>query len=277
MRRMESTLPTARHTVRNGDAELYVEQTGTGPDLLLLAGLGDTVEVWSHQVAGLADRYRITTVDNRGVGRSPLPESGITIEHMAADAAAVIEALGLAPAHVGGFSGGGMIAQELTLSYPQLVRSLVLNGTYAKFDIRGNRQVNAWMTLAKHAESPRAFYEMFLASIYTREAHEDGRVEAWIEEFLAFEHPVSDAILEAQLDAWRAADTTSRLDRIGVPTLIIAGEEDLASPLSQNRELAAGIPGARLEILPGQGHQPFQEVPEEWNALVDEFLRTVGA
>src|SRR5688500_3488074 len=107
-----SALPTLRRTVRNGDAELYVEQTGSGPDLLSLCGLGDTVEVWSNQVAGLAERYRITTVDNRGVGRSPLPPSGITVEHMAADAAAVIDELGLAPANVCGFSGGGMIAQE---------------------------------------------------------------------------------------------------------------------------------------------------------------------
>lgn len=64
---MASSSPSiTRHTVRNGDAQLYVEQCGTGPDLLLLAGLGDTVEVWSHQTAGLSDRYRVTTVDNRG-------------------------------------------------------------------------------------------------------------------------------------------------------------------------------------------------------------------
>ena len=264
-------------TVRNGDAELYVEQHGTGPDLLLLCGLGDTVEVWSNQVDGLSDRYRITTVDNRGVGRSPLPPSGITLDLMAADAAAVIEALDLGPAHVGGFSGGGMIAQELTLSYPHLVRSLVLNGTYAKFDVRAQRQVDGWMTIAQNAESPRAFYEQFLAFIYTREAHEDGRVEAWIEEFLEFEHPVSDEIIAAQLDAWGAGDTSERLHRIDVPTLVIHGGEDLAAPLSHGQEIAAAIPGARLEILPGQGHQPVQEVPAEWNALVEEFLRGVGA
>lgn len=273
---MPSTPLTSRHTIRNGDAELYVEQCGAGPDLLLLAGLGDTVEVWSHQVDGLSDRHRVTTVDNRGVGRSPLPPSGITLELMAADAAAVIEALDLGPAHVGGFSGGGMIAQELALSRPELVRSLVLNGTYARFDVRANRQVDAWLTLARHAESPRAFYEQFLASIYTRSAHEDGRVDAWIQEFLDFEHPVSDEIIEAQLDAWRAADTRGRLHEIAVPTLVIAGEEDLASPLSHSREIAAAIPGARLEILPGQGHQPFQEVPGEWNALVGAFLAATG-
>ena len=270
-----STTPTSRHTVRNGDAELYVEQTGSGPDLLLLAGLGDTVEVWSHQVAGLADRYRVTTLDNRGVGRSPLPAGGITIELMAADAAAVIDDLGVGPVNVGGFSGGGMIAQELTLSYPDRVRSLVLNGTYATFDLRMRRQTASWMTIAQHAESPRAFYEQFLAYIYTRQAHEDGRVEAWIQEFLDFEHPVSDEVIGLQLEAWAAADTTDRLQQIAVPTLVIAGEQDMACPLSHSRDIAAAIPGARLEILPDQGHQPFQEVPERWNALVDEFLRAL--
>ena len=274
---MPTTTHTLRRTVRNGDAELYVEQTGSGPDLLLLAGLGDTVEVWSNQVDGLSDRYRITTVDNRGIGRSPLPASGVTIEHMAADAAAVIEELGTGPANVGGFSGGGMIAQQLALSYPHLVRSLVLNGTYTRFDVRGQRMAASWMTIAQHAESPRAFYEQFLAYIYTRAAHEDGRVEAWIQAFLDFEHPASDEIIGLQLAAWGAADMSGRLNRIAVPTLVLHGEEDMACPVSHGREIAAGIPGARLEILPGQGHQPFQEIPDAWNALVDEFLRRVGA
>ena len=270
-----STNPTTSHRIRNGDAELYVEQTGTGPDVLLLAGLGDTVEVWSHQVAGLSERYRVTTVDNRGVGRSPLPPSGITIEHMAADAAAVIDALCGGAAHVAGFSGGGMIAQELALSHRDRVRSLVLNGTYAKFDARGLRQAAGWVVMAQHAESPRAFYELFLERIYTRQAHDDGRVEAWIQEFLDFEYPVSDEIFAAQLDAWRAADTSDRLHRIAVPTLVIHGGEDLACPVSHGQELAAAIPGARLHVLPGQAHQPFQEIPSEWNAIVDEFVRSV--
>ena len=93
-------------------------------------------------------------------------------------------ALDLAPKYVAGFSGGGMITQELALSCPELVRSLVLNGTYAKVDVRAHRQADSWMTIAMHAETPRAFYEQFRAYIYARAAHEDGRVEAWILELL---------------------------------------------------------------------------------------------
>lgn len=263
-------------TVRSGDAELYVEQHGSGPDVLLLAGLGDTVEVWSHQVAGLADRYRITTFDNRGVGRSPLPPSGVTVPALADDAAAVIRALDLEPVHAVGFSGGGVAAQELALRHPDVVRSLVLNGTFARFDVRLSRILDGWLTLAKDAESPRAFLEQFLVSIYTREAHEDGRVEAWIDEFLEFEHPTSDEAFVAYVEAYRAHDALDRLPAVRVPALVIAGEQDPQCTPSTARELARAIPGAELVLMPGQSHQPFQEVPDEWNALVDEFLARVG-
>ena len=111
---------------------------------------------------------------------------------MAADAAAIIRALGTAPIRVMGFSGGGLIAQELAITEPDLVRSLVICGSFCEFDELATRKCEGWLTTAMAAESPEAFLRMFLASIYTREAHADGRVDRWIEEMLAFEHQMSD-------------------------------------------------------------------------------------
>ena len=73
-----------------GDAELWFEQRGEGPDVLLLAGLSDPVESWTFQLEGLADRYRVTAFDNRGAGRSPMPPDGFTVQGMADDAAGVL-------------------------------------------------------------------------------------------------------------------------------------------------------------------------------------------
>jgi alpha/beta hydrolase fold len=100
-----------------GDVELWVERRGQGPDVLLIAGLGDPAEAWEPQLEGLADRWGLTAFDNRGVGRSPLPPAGepFTVATMADDAAALLRALEVPAAHVMGFSGGSAIAQELAL------------------------------------------------------------------------------------------------------------------------------------------------------------------
>src|SRR5687768_18407368 len=94
--------------VRAGDLEIWTEQVGVGPDVLLIGGLGDTVESWQFQLQGLADRYRMTAFDNRGAGRTPMPTSPATVEAMADDAAAVLRGTDIEAAHVAGFSGGSI-------------------------------------------------------------------------------------------------------------------------------------------------------------------------
>jgi 3-oxoadipate enol-lactonase len=107
-----------------GDLDIWTEQVGQGPDVLLIGGLGDTVESWQFQLDGLRDRYRVTAFDNRGAGRTAMPEGPAPVEAMADDAAGVLRALDIPSAHVAGFSGGSIIAQELALRDPELVRSL---------------------------------------------------------------------------------------------------------------------------------------------------------
>ena len=88
--------------VRAGTLDMWVERQGTGPDVLLIAGLGDPAEAWQSQLDGLADRYRLTAYDNRGMGRTPLPAEPFTVATMADDAAALLRALDIPAAHVAG-------------------------------------------------------------------------------------------------------------------------------------------------------------------------------
>jgi pimeloyl-ACP methyl ester carboxylesterase len=260
-----------------GELDIWVEQVGEGPDVLLIGGLGDTVESWQFQLDGLADRYRVTAFDNRGAGRTALPEGKLSVEVMADDAAAVLWALEIPSAHVAGFSMGSAIAQQLALRHPDRVCSLVLNSTYAHPDALFRTQLEFWRWLAEVAPSERAFFEAFFTWVYTPRAHADGSVAQIIEESLAFPHQQSVEAFQAQVDALLAHDAADRLGEIAVPTLVIAGEFDTILPPRIGRDIAASIPGARFEVMEEEAHQPFQEVPDEWNARVDAFWREVEA
>ncbi|MET9760794.1 alpha/beta fold hydrolase [Streptomyces sp. NPDC006372] len=256
---------------------LWVERRGRGPDVLLVAGLGDPAEAWQPQLDGLADRYRITAFDNRGVGRTPLPEGALSVPRMADDAAALLRALDVPAAHVTGFSGGSFIAQEMALRHPGLVRSLVLMSTMARPDPYFRAVARFWHWMAERAPSERAMLEAFFLWVYTPRAHADGMVDRFVDETLAFEHPQSVEAFQRQLAAFAGHDTLDRLGRIGVPTLVLSGEVDLVAPPRLGRVVADGIPGAAFEVLPGEAHQPFQEVPDVFNSRVDAFWRAVEA
>jgi pimeloyl-ACP methyl ester carboxylesterase len=241
--------------------------------VLLIAGLGDPAEAWQFQLDGLADRYRVTAFDNRGVGRTPLSGGPLSAATMADDAASLLRALEIPSAHVAGFSMGSAIAQELALRHPELVRSLVLVSAFARPDALFRSQLEFWRWLPEVAPSERAFYEAFFTWVYTPQAHADGTVEGIVEEALAFPHQQSLEGFQAQVDVCLTHDTAGRLSEIAAPTLVLSSELDAIFPPRFGQFVAAGIPNARFEVVPGQAHQPFQEVPDEFNARVDAFWR----
>jgi len=260
-------------TITANALDIYVQQAGQGPDVLLIGGLGDTVESWQFQLDGLADRYRLIAFDNRGAGRTAMPDGPVTVEAMADDAAEVLRGLDIPAAHVAGFSGGSIIAQELALRHPELVRSLVLQSTWAVMDpyLRRWAQLIRWLVDA--APSEQAFLEWFFMFIYTPRANNDGTVDQIIDEMLAFPHKQAPRDTQRTLDAFLAHDTSHRLAQIAVPTLVLAGGLDMTSRPELCCAVAALIPDARYEVIEEESHQPFQEVPDQWNARVDAFWR----
>jgi pimeloyl-ACP methyl ester carboxylesterase len=272
-----STGGRAVRGVEVGGARLHAESCGAGPDVLLVAGLGDTVEAWTAQLDGLSHRYRLHAFDNRGAGRSPMLPDGHTVADMADDAAAVLRADGVRSAHVAGFSGGSAVAQEIALRHPDVVRSLLLVSTWGRWDAYSQAMINAWRWLPDGAPDERAMLEAFFLWIYTPRAHVDGTVAAIIDEALAFPYQQSAEAFQRQLEAWGRHDTLDRLPAISAPTMVVAGGRDLATPPHLGRAVAERIPGARFVLLPEEAHQPFQEVPEQFNALADDFWRSVDA
>ena len=264
-----STVPTTATDLR------YVQQ-GEGPDVVLIAGLTDIAEAWQAQLDGLSDRYRLTAFDNRGAGRSPLPEGELTVASMADDTADLMRALGIERAHIAGFSGGGAVAQEVALRHPQVVRSLVLSGTFPRLGSYQRRMLDGLSWMAERAPSEHAFLEAFFPWIYSPAFHESGDVDRIIDETLAYPYPQSPEGFEAQVAAFSAHDTVARLHLIDAPTLVISGGIDTSIPVELSQVLADRIPGAEHVVVPGYAHQPFQEDPEGYDAIVDSFWARVG-
>ena len=164
-------------TVSANGVDLHYVQEGTGDDVLLLCGLGDDWTAWEAQVGPLAERFRVTVVDNRGVGLSSLPDGEFTVADMAADAIALCDAIGISSAHVMGFSMGGAIAQELAIARPDLVRSLVLVGTWAYSDRMFRNFIESSIYFAGLADDGEKFLMYFLGTTYSHAVWEDGRIE----------------------------------------------------------------------------------------------------
>ncbi|KOX13197.1 alpha/beta fold hydrolase [Nocardiopsis sp. NRRL B-16309] len=261
--------------IRTSELDIWTEQVGEGAPVLLIGGLGDTVESWQFQLDGLADRYRLIAFDNRGAGRTAMPEGPLSVELMADDAAAVLWALDIPSAHVVGFSGGSIVAQEVALRHPEVVRSLVLQSTWSTMD----RYLRSWARFVRWlvavAPSERAFLEGFFLDIYTPRSHNDGTVDQIIDEALAFPHKQSVESVQRHIDAFMEHDASDRLSAIAAPTLVLSGGIDTVTRPSLCRAVALQIPGGLFEVLEDEAHQPFQEMPDVWNARVDAFWRDV--
>jgi pimeloyl-ACP methyl ester carboxylesterase len=256
--------------------ELCAEQEGEGDDVLFISGLADEGACWVDQVAGLQDRYRVTTFDNRGVGRSATPEGEFTIADFAADTNALMEALEIERAHVVGSSMGGAIAQELALAHPERVRSLVLNGTWCRGDRFLHEIFRNWMWSAEKADSIRDFLVTVNLWCFSPRIWNEGIMDEWIAAAEASPYAQSVDAFCRSTKALIAHDSAERVGGIGAQTLITVGELDLVLPPRFSHELADRIPNARLVVIPAVGHQPFQEVPADYNALLTDFWQSAG-
>jgi len=256
-----------------GDVTLHYVESGGGEPLVLIMGFGGDHLAWGLQVRAFAERYRVVAFDNRGAGESDAPDVPYTTRMLADDTAELMQALGIARAHVIGLSMGGMIAQELALNHPERVRTLQLHATLARPDAYVLAIGDAWRAIRPRV-TPEAWMRtlalwLFAPATY---AERPGVVETMVQMSLASPHPLTETGFLRQGDAVRAHDALDRLARIGCPTLVSVAEEDILVPPRFSRELAERIPGAELRILAGAGHGCLWERPDLFNATCLEFL-----
>jgi pimeloyl-ACP methyl ester carboxylesterase len=224
--------------------ELEYQITGEGDPILLIMATTGSLGLWAPIVPALAEGHKVIAYDHRGMGGSTPSEDAVSMRSLADDAAALLEALDVGPAHVIGWSLGSAVAQELALNHADKVASLVLYGTWGRCDTAARQP-----GLRDDAR----------------------RLPATVPETAA-----QVRMTVAQWDANLVHDTLDRLGDIMAPTTVIVGDQDLLTPPWQSRAVAERIPFAEFHLVEGAGssHSMYLERTEDW---LDLILAHLGA
>jgi len=254
----------------NNGVRIYWEETGSGPPLLLIMGLGYAHQMWHRTTPIVSKHFRTVLLDNRGVGKSDVPQGPYPIATMAADAAAVLDAAGVESADVYGVSMGGMIAQEFAIQYPQRVRKLILGCTACGGPkvVRSEPEVTQVLMMRGNMTMEEGT-EAAVPYIYDADTPRPR-----IEEDLVIRratYPPPEAYAN-QLQGILAWESYSRLGQIKSPTLVIHGETDRLVPPGNGKVIAETISGSRLVMIPHASHIYTTDQPDASHKAVMDFL-----
>ena len=255
--------------VENQGAKIYWDDQGHGAPVLLIMGLGYPSNLWHRTRPVLSQHFRTLALDNRGVGLSDVPPGPYSIATMASDAAAVLDAAGIARADVFGVSMGGMIAQEFALQYPARTRSLILGCTSAggPSALRAeSKVVDILLVRGMTLEQAR---EAILPYVYDAATPREK-----IEEDVSVRRRSlpSQQGYTAQLQAILAWEGYSRIAQITAPTLVIHGKSDKLVPHGNGELIARRIPGAKLVLLEQASHLFLTDQTDAAHKALFDFL-----
>jgi len=240
------------------------------PTVLLVMGLAFPAAMWFRLVPALAEGYRVIRVDNRGAGRTgDVPGAPYTVETMAADCLAVLDAADVDTAHIVGISMGGLIAQEIVLTVPERVRSLCLIATHPGIaHAVMNPQAMAMLT-QRGQMTPQEAAEASIPYNYAPATPRERIEEDWAVRFplaATNEGYMAQAVGSSQWDGY------NRIQGITAPTLVVHGELDALVPPENGRILAGRIPGSGLVMIPNANHLLMTDQPEHVSKVLVEWL-----
>jgi 3-oxoadipate enol-lactonase len=250
-------------------ARIYVEATADDgkPPLLFSNSLGTNLHMWDAQAAPFGESFRVVRYDSRGHGRSDAPDGFYTIERLGRDALAILDALGIERAYFCGLSKGGMVGQWLGANAPERIERLALCST------------------AAYVPAPDLWnHRILVASSRGMAPLADGILERWFTEAFRKDNPTEVARVEAMVlatpgigyaaccAAIRDMDQREAIKRITLPTLVVAGEQDPATPPELGREIHRLIDGSQLVVLDAAAHLSNIEKPDAFNRAVLDFL-----
>jgi len=256
--------------LRDGES-LYFEKHGSGPALLLVAGLGGVGTFWGRHIEALAKHFTVVVHDHRGCGRSAHSRIAYSVDQMAADVLDLMGALDIGKAHLIGHSTGGAIGQILALDHPARIDRLVLSSTWTKsdaymkrlFDVRGEALAKGGDGLYRRLGNLIMYPPWWI--VRNAEALEASQARSDI--------PATPPdIAQSRIDAIMRFDRSNDLGRIAHRCLVMCARDDLITPAYYSEALARAIPNARLAVLPTGGHFYNHVVQRDFERLAIEFL-----
>ena len=253
---------------------LFYQDKGAGADTVVFSHsyLVDSTH-FAPQIEALSDRYRCIAYDHRGHGRSQVTEAGYDVENLYADAVALIEALHCAPCHFVGLSVGGFIGMRIGIRRPALLKSLTLMDTSADPESRkGLRQYRLFMAVVRWFGLRPVIgkvMSLLFGEKFLRDPERQDEVKEWKRRIASLNKKAG---MEFGKGIYARAGVYEELSTITVPTLVMAGENDTATPVAQAERIAKKIPGAKLFVVPGAGHLCTVEEPAAVNAAIEEFV-----
>jgi pimeloyl-ACP methyl ester carboxylesterase len=258
-------------TITLGDLSTYYEVHGEGEPVLLIHGLGSSMEDWEWQVPTLRRSFTVVTYDVRGHGKSGKPLEPYSMSQFSNDAAKLIIALVLGPVHVVGLGMGGMIALQLAVNYPDLVRSLVVVNSGPGMAPRTLRErlAIARQKTAIHLQGMPRIGRARAERLFPGPENASRRT-AFVARWSRNDKRAYTRALEAMI-GWSIAD---RLGDIDCRVLVLAADQD-DTPMAWKREYAARMRNASLVVIPDARHGLPSECPDRFNNALCCFLSTV--
>ncbi len=255
-----------------GEITLNVEERGTGPAFIFVPGLVGLLNAWGFQMAEFSRRYRCIAFDHRGTGDSDKPDNSYSTQVIARDVIALLDRLGIDKAHVAGTSTGGCVLQNLAIDYPDRLRCCIFSNTWIKADEYISR---VQMTRKRIALSYGAEEYVKVSSLFTNGAmqfrYDLDKVMEIESRALQTIAPVE--VLASRLDMTMSHDRVSELHKISRPSLVIGTMDDATVPFYQSEDLHRLVAGSRLVLMKEGGHYSYRRHWQEWNGLVDAFIR----
>jgi pimeloyl-ACP methyl ester carboxylesterase len=269
-------------TIATKNARVQYWKTGAGPAVVLVQGAGVIGEGWRPQIDALKDRYTVIWIDNRGIGQSALTTSPLTVEDMADDVLAVVDAEGIERFHLAGHSMGGLIAQQVAVCRPASVISLALLCTFL-IGRQGSAMSLPLLLIAIRSRigtrrmRRHAFVEMVMPREYLGTVDRDALCEGLQGLFgrdLADQPP----ILMQQVKAMSKFDASHRLHALAhIPTLVLSASQDLIARPEYGRALAGAIPNSRFVEIAGAGHAVTIQCADEVNPILTAHIDAASA
>ncbi len=259
-----------KNAIANGVKLAYRDLGQRHPQtLLVIHGFPFDHRMWQAQLAGLSNDVRVIAPDLRGAGASEVPPGPYSMDQYADDLVALLDHLDVAQAVIAGLSMGGYIAFALWRRHPERVRALALLDTRAEPDSAQGREARNKAIASVQQGSAAAYADEMAPKLLTPDNLADPRIHDRVREMMAAQ-PTGGIV--AALGAMRdRPDSRPTLPTITVPTLVIVGAQDTLTPPADAEALAAGIPNARVEIIPQAGHLSPLENPRRVNPLLRGF------